>query len=335
MKLNWSVNNIAADGDTSAGQISTSHFNGTEIFILGDANGDTDEYDGHVIVHEWGHYFEGQLSRSDSIGGAHGSGDKLDMRVALGEGWGNALSGIVTDDPIYRDSLGQGQGQGFDINVESNPTGTNKGWFSESSVQSLIYDFYDSTDDGSDSISLGFTPIYQVMIGGEKDTLAFTSIFSFANQLKIVSSANSAAIDSLLSSQDIAVTDDFGTGETNDGGDTRNLPVYQTLVVGGNVEICSYGSNGQYNKLGNRKYLTFQITNAGSYNFTAVGQTAGDDPDLYVYQLGAFIFNSEEVGNESTNQTLQTGTFVMDVYEFSNIQGTVRDTCIDVTLTAN
>lgn len=335
LKLNWSTNNVAADGDTSAGQISTSHFDGNEIFILGDADGDTDEYDGHVIVHEWGHYFEGQMSRSDSLGGAHGRGDKLDMRVALGEGWGNALSGIVTDDPIYRDSLGQGQGQGFEIDVEANPGGANKGWYSEASVQSLIYDFYDSGDDGADTVSLGFTPIYQVMTGGEKNTLAFTSIFSFANQLKTVSAANSSAIDSLLSSQDIVVTDDFATGETNNGDDARNLPVYQTLTVGGSAEICSYGTNGQHNKLGNRKYLRFEISNAGSYNFTATGQSNGDDPDLYVYQQGALIFNSEEVGNESTSQTLQTGTFVMDVYEFSNIQGTAKDTCIDLTLTAN
>jgi len=336
LKLNWSINNVAVPGDRTLGQISTSHFNGTEIYILGDEDSDTDEYDGHVIVHEWGHYFEGRLSRSDSLGGSHGQGDKLDMRVALGEGWGNALSGIVTDDPFYRDSFGSAQGQGFSINVESNPSGENKGWFSEASVQSLIYDFYDNNNDGSDTLNLGFTPIYNVMRGGEKETDAFTSIYSFANQLKIESAANSASIDSLLASQDINVTDDFGTGETNDGGDARNLPVYQTLTIGGgSIEVCSYGTNGQYNKLGNRKYLAFEITNAGSYNFSAVGQSTGDDPDFYVYNRGEFVFNSEVVGNESATETLEIGSYVIDVYEYSNVEGNAKDTCIDVTLTAN
>lgn len=336
LKLNWSINNVAVNGETSAGDIGTSHFNGTEIFILGDANGDTDEYDGHVIVHEWGHYFENSLSRSDSIGGSHSGSDKLDIRVAMGEGWGNALSGIVTDDPFYRDSFGASQGQGFDINVESNPAGTNKGWFSESSVQSLIYDVYDSDDDGSDTLSLGFEPIYRAMIAGEKNTLALTSIFSFANQLKLEVPDSASAIDTLLSSQDIIATDDFGTGQVNNGGDIRNIPVYKSLTPGGgSVEICSYGTNGQYNKLGNRKFLTMEITVAGSYTIDVVSQTAGADPDVYVYQQGELIFNSETNNNESVTQTMSTGFYVLDVYEFGNIQGTSMDTCIDVTLTAN
>ncbi len=335
LRLNWSVSNIGADGDTSLGQITTSHFNGTEIFILGDANSDTDEYDGHVIVHEWGHYFEAMLSRSDSIGGLHAGGDKLDMRVALGEGWGNALSGIVTDDPIYRDSLGQGQG--FSINVESNPT-SNKGWFSESSIQSLIYDLYDSVDDGSDSISLGFTPIYQVMIGGEKDTIAFTSIFSFTNQLKMLSSGNSSAIDSLLLSQNIVVNDDFGNGETNNGGSSGSLPIYRSLVVGGSLEVCSSSANGQVNKLGSRQFLTFVISNAGSYTLTAVGKSSDMDPDFYVFRQGTLVVNgAQTVSDESQTQTLQTGSYVIDAHDFNKFDDntSAADTCLDVTLSAN
>ena len=332
LELNWSVNNVAASGDKANGQIGTSHFDGTSVYILGAKDSDTDEYDGHVIVHEWGHYFEEQHSRSDSIGGPHGGGDKLDIRVAMGEGFGNALSGIVTDDPFYRDSFGT---NGFSINVESNPVGTNKGWFSESTVQSLIYDFYDSTNDASDNLSLGFTPIYQVLIGGEKNTPALTSIFSFANQLKLASSENSSAIDALLTSQGIIVNDDFGTGETNDGGDARNLPVYHSLTNSGVLELCSYGTNGQHNKLGNRKFVKIEITNAGSYTITANGQSAGDDPDLYVYQNGVRVISSDVVGNETSTQNLSVGVYVMDLSDYSNIGGTAKDTCIDVTLTAN
>jgi len=340
LKLNWSVSNVAVDGNKNLGQISTSHFDGTEIFVLGDENGDTDEYDGHVIVHEWGHYFERQLSRSDSIGGPHGSGDKLDIRVALGEGFGNALSGMVTNDPFYRDSFGSGQGSGFDINVESNPSGANRGWFSESSIQSLIYDFYDSNNDGSDNLSLGFEPIYNVLVGEEKTTPAFTSIFSFANQLKIESPADASTINALLTSQNITVTDDFGSNETNNGGDARNLPIYKPLSVGGSAEICSFGtSNAFYNKLGNRQYLIFEIINDGSYTFTATGQSAGDDPDFYVYEQGEINFFSDDNGNESISRDLVAGTYVMDAYEFSNVDtgdnAVQRDTCIDITLNAN
>ncbi|MBV1908945.1 MAG: hypothetical protein KUG78_06450 [Kangiellaceae bacterium] len=334
LKLNWSVNNVAVSGDKAQGQIGTSHFDGSEVFILGDAGSDTDEYDGHVIVHEWGHYFEGRHSRSDSIGGSHSGNDKLDIRVALGEGFGNALSGIVTDDPFYRDSF---SGSGFSINIESNPSGTNKGWFSESTVQSLIYDFYDDNNDGADSLSLGFTPIYEVLVGGEKNTPALTSIFSFSTQLKLVTPSNAAAINTLLASQDISGTDDFGTGETNNGGDSRNLPVYSGLTDNGSIQLCSYGTNGSSNKLGNRKFIKIEISTTGSYTITANGTTTGDDPDLYVYQNGTLAFKSDVVGNESTTQQIAAGTYVMDVSDYNNIDrdGTVRDTCIDITLSAN
>ena len=338
LKLNWSINNVAANGDPAQGQIGTSSFNGTEIFILGDDNADTDEYDGHVIVHEWGHYFEGRLSRSDSIGGQHGGGDKLDMRVAMGEGFGNALSGIVTDDSFYRDSNGNAQSSGFSINVETNPS-SNQGWFSESSVQSLLYDIYDSNDDGSDNISLGFAPIYQALVNGEKTTDAFTSIFSFGTQVKVESPANSGAIDALLASQNIIAGDDFGTTETNNGGNANNLPIHKSITIGGGaVEVCSNNDNGQYNKLGNRQYIRIDIPTTGSYTVTATGKSAGDDPDFYVYQRGSFVFKGETNGNESVTQNITAGTYVMDIYEYSNIDsnsGAGKDTCIDVSISAN
>ena len=88
LKVNWSINNIASSGDKSDGIIGTSHWDGSELYILGKADSDTDEYDTHVIVHEWGHYFENKLGRSDNIGGSHVTfGDVLDPRVAFGEGW--------------------------------------------------------------------------------------------------------------------------------------------------------------------------------------------------------------------------------------------------------
>ena len=139
MKYNWSINNRAVSGNDSAGDIGTSSYKGNgNVYILGDEDSDTDEYDDHVVVHEWGHYFEDQMSRSDSIGGPHSGGQKLDMRVAMGEGFGNALSGMVTDDPFYRDSSGYGQSQGFSINVDSND---NTGWYDERTTAGVLYDF--------------------------------------------------------------------------------------------------------------------------------------------------------------------------------------------------
>jgi len=86
------------------------------IYILGDfSQNDTDEFDQQVIAHEAGHYFEDQFSRSDSIGGEHAIDGKLDLRVAFGEGWGDAFGAMALNDPVYRDSSGANADSGFNL----------------------------------------------------------------------------------------------------------------------------------------------------------------------------------------------------------------------------
>ena len=53
------------------------------IHSCGQQNSDTDEYDRHVVVHEWFHYFEDHFSRSDSMGGVHGFGNIKDLTWLL------------------------------------------------------------------------------------------------------------------------------------------------------------------------------------------------------------------------------------------------------------
>lgn len=94
--INWSPDNIPSSGSKSAGLIGTTHysFSEKEIYILGTEDNDTDEYDGHVIVHEFGHYLVHRLGRTDTLGGQHSLTDKLDARVAFDEGFDNVLSAI-------------------------------------------------------------------------------------------------------------------------------------------------------------------------------------------------------------------------------------------------
>ncbi|NPA61689.1 MAG: hypothetical protein GXO06_05345, partial [Epsilonproteobacteria bacterium] len=139
LTVNWSINNVPTAGDESSGQIITSNYDGERnLWILGDENGDTDEFDDHIIIHEWAHYFEDQFSRADNIGGSHSLGDALDIRVAFGEGWGNAFSGIATDNPIYFDTSGYRQSTGWYMDLESGEP-ESAGWYSEGSVQRILY----------------------------------------------------------------------------------------------------------------------------------------------------------------------------------------------------
>jgi len=74
LEIRWSPNNRTVIGQRALGHIGTSSFvdsddNVDAIYLLGEADRDTDEYDPHVILHEWAHYFEHNLSRRDSLGG--------------------------------------------------------------------------------------------------------------------------------------------------------------------------------------------------------------------------------------------------------------------------
>lgn len=222
LNINWSTLNALVAGNKAIGEITTSHYDPAtgEIYILGDEDSDTDEYDQHVIVHEWAHYFEDNLSRTDSIGGSHNIGEILDMRLAFGEGFGNAYSGIAIGDPIYRDSNGATQATGFDFDMDTDVC-ANAGWYSECSVHELLYDF--------DTLLGGFAPLYSVLANEQKNTAAFTSIFSFVKSLKDNNAGSAGAIDTLVTGQSIdIITDIYGDSEaTNNPGGTDQLPVYE------------------------------------------------------------------------------------------------------------
>ena len=350
LEVNWSISNSATGlgslADLRSGAIGTSFFSvfgatfaefaGPQNFILGAANSDTDEYDGHVVIHEWGHYFENTLARSDSIGGSHGGSQRLDMRLAFGEGFGNAWSGIITDDPIYRDSGGTNQASGFvTLDVESN-NAANEGWYNELSTASIIYDVYDSVNDGSDTTSLGLKPIYDVLVGQQRATDAFTSIFSFATYLKNENPAAVAGINAILAAQSISGTDIWGAGESNNAGRlTDVLPVYTDITVGGAaVNICSiddFDPTGDGNKLSIYRYMKVNIATAGSYRVT-VSALAGQDPDIQIYRQGQLVGLSQADGAEDSVVNLSSpGTHSIAVYNFNNVDvNNTGDECYDV-----
>lgn len=326
LTVNWSTNNIAAGGDLASGQIITSHYDGERgLWILGDANSDTDEYDDHIIVHEWGHYFEDVFSRSDSIGGPHSPGEVLDIRLAFGEGWGNALSGIVTDNPYYFDTSGARQANGWYMDLEAGPQ-KNPGWYSEGSVQRIIYDLYDSTNEGHDYTNLGFAPIYRVMIDKERNTKAFTSIFSFIDGLKKENASKASNIDSTVGYENIStIYDAYGTSRLNTAGSRYVTPVYRDLVVGNSVEICNQNNYGVYNKLGNRTYVKVKINQSGSYSFNAKPNgriSANQDPDILIYATkypheNIGISSQEGSAYDNLSMHLDKGEYLLDVFDVS------------------
>lgn len=329
------------------------------IYILGffatDDTGDTDEYDSHVIAHEFGHYFEDRFSRSDSIGGQHGLGDRLDLRVAFGEGWGNAFGSMALNDPQYRDSA-RGVTEDFGFNLESDQGGF-EGWFSEASVGEFLWDVFDATADAGDNVSLGFTPIYTVMTGDQVDTDALTSIYSFASSLRSQNAGSAGAIETLLDNEGIESTPDaFGTGEVNAGGDIdpRSLPVYRDIQLGQQIaDVCSSsvgGSkdtipDGNPNKLGNHRFFRFVNDAARLVTITAQGApttlntVAATDPDFYVLRRGAVVLAGESsvrgVETTTAQQPLAAGTYIIDVFDYETTGTNQAPRCMTLSITGS
>lgn len=326
LTIGWSENNSTARGAISDGHIGSSQYDPLtgHIYLLGKEGNDTDEYDPHVVVHEFGHFFEDTLSRSDSIGGAHSATDFLDPRVALGEGFGNALAAIVLDDPKYRDSLNLNQESGFIIDIENNAPPI-VGWYSEASVHSVLYDIYDSERDGIDRLAAGFEPIYLAMTEPEyKQAASFTTMFSLTDELrKILGTAEAEQMDLLLLAQGMIGADKTGIGESNSGGLTHSLPLYKSLTASGPVQtVCSYAEKGTGNQLGNFAFVSLSVPQTGTYTLRAVQNDGGlnADPDMKIYRAGELVVTADSLadGREDWTGSLGAGDYSLAIYDYEN-----------------
>jgi hypothetical protein len=336
----WSANNIAIRGDLSQGHVTTSFYTsaGPAIYLLGAANNDSDEYDRGVVQHEFGHYLEHQLGRTESIGGSHSQMSRLDMRVAFGEAWGNAFAGMVSGDPIYRDSLGSGQTLGFAINVENRGFG-NQGWFNEASIQAFLYDLFDDQQDASDSLALGFKPIYEILTSARYLAFdGFASVYAFSAELGNQRPDLAQATSEMLGSFGINGSGWYGAGETNDAGAGLTLPVYHAASLGQTLNLCSDSDFQDYNGLDVRRYVRIHLPETRSYSISAArngGNLTQTNPQLRIFRQGsqvASILNGTP-NSENAQRHLSRGDYVFEVYEDSNADGSAMNgglACFDV-----
>jgi hypothetical protein len=308
------------------------------IALLSDLSEDTDEFDQHVIAHEFGHYIEHNFSRADNIGGSHAIGEKIDPRVAFGEGWGYAFAAMVLNDPDARDSFFGDitPSDGIDnpvhasggFNIETNPTGSNGCWCSESSVYSILYDLYDSASDTNDSVSLGLQPIWNVLTTTQKNTPAFTTIFSFITAIKSDQAASVAAINSLVAAQNIDASsiDAFATTETHFPSlvpQAAALPVYRAATIGGGPYVLrSVNDAGFGNKLSNRRFLKFDVASTRSVTITLTSSNPSTtkDADFVVWRAGNLVANATNppANQESATFSATPGTYLVEIYDCAN-----------------
>jgi len=381
----WSPKNVATDGDLSAGQIGTTAYypEGTSgvtpgIYVLGaaantlgDPTGvDTDEFDQHVVAHEFLHYLEDAVSRGDSVGGSHSLDERLDPRVSFSEGYANAFCGMVLNDPRYRDSFGTAQGDDFNFSVESRNS-LAPGWYAENSVQRIAWDLFDSTDDGADTVSLGYAPLHSVFTSELRTGVPLVSLFPFIAALKQRPGVPAAQVDQLVEAEQVAGTslgivstsmNAYATTETHSGVAASSsdlvLPIYSPIAVNGpDVQLCTSDRvttsdgppptvvEGSYNKLGNRRFLRFSLPTARTITVTVncnstlyCAGTPVPDPDFVLWQGSSATYSeSNDPLVERSTINAAAGDYVLEIYEWSHIdpEATTRRgrTCMNVNIT--
>ena len=277
----------------------------------------------------------------------HSLDDRLDARLAFSEGWSNALSAIITGDPVYKDSSGFGQSAGFTYDLENHDV-VNPGWFNEASVAAIIYDIVDEAPDGVDSLSAGLEPLYNVMTSASYiETPVFMTIFALTDGLRQDGAIDNEALEALLESQFISGNGPDGEGEQNSGAIQSALPIYKEVRLNGPAaQLCSVDDAGVFNKLGNREFIFLNLERADDVTLTLT-KTSGDegrDPDFNIWQgntlrheVSSSSFVSADTGGQEVFQgRLEAGQYIIEAFDFLNINGASSrrgDSCYNFSVT--
>jgi hypothetical protein len=335
----WSANNRPEtsnpprDDDLQTGKIGTSFSlkDKATVYVLGKDGADADEFDDHVIVHEWGHFVTDAISRADSIGGPHSNRDQLDPRVSFNEAFGNALSAMVLESTVYVDtSFGNGgalQAFGFDLENTPNPSDEiTPAAFSEGALNRFLYDVYDPANEPFDNVSGGLGVVCDMFSGPLKSTAAFTTVAPFIAGLRTVQQIDGAALDGLLTRYKLGpITSDFGNGDDALRAmyeDATALPYTSTIDFTGGIPYNNWRQNQYYVVRGSGKPI-------------AVKATAGEDIALSFYAKGkqlAFINANKNMGGTESatlNNTTVDAVYLVVVTGFAS---TAKDYPVTVSI---
>ncbi len=192
---------------------------GSSIFFLG-TQGDPDEFDDDVILHEFGHYVESNFGRSDSPAGVHFPTSAQDLRLSWSEGlanffsswcreWLKEINSFIT--PEFASLYGSpflyidNKSVGADVlNFETSLLG--EGVDFEVSVASILWDIWDSNNELNDALNVksdpnGYESLFEMFLIFMPTPLANTPSFQtferFYDNFLILSGTGSCELPNL------------------------------------------------------------------------------------------------------------------------------------------
>ena len=210
------------------------------------------------------------------------------------------------------------------------------------------------------------------MVGPQANTMAFTSLFTFASSLRpMLSPADLDFVDSQLNRENVdtpTTIDQWADSQTTvptnaqfpDGRDV--IPYYTVLPTNGTiVNVCMnndyFTAGDDENKFGMFRHFRITTTGSSTYTITATANPPltttslpGDapprddsDPDLFLHRAGQwfeFANSTEDGGGEEifNTPTIGAGTYILRLQEWRHFDDAAAGTfptqvCFDVSMT--
>jgi len=105
------------------------------------------------------------------------------------------------------------------------------------------------------------------------------------------------------------------------------LPIYTPIALNAEqLTLCGIRDFGTYNKVSNRRFLTFSLPQAGLVSVTVIGIPGNDplaqepDPDFVIWRQGNVELVADEIGpSEQAQITLGAGDYLLEIYDYSHV----------------
>lgn len=331
------------------------------LFISGGNDGDTDtadtdHFDNSIILHEYGHFIEDELTISDSPGGYHDGLAAIDPRLAWSEAWGNFLQAAVRNDPHYIDTYGNSDGTTdtyFFLNLEDAsvsgldvPTQVGEGNFREFSITRLLWDAIDDTPSetlygGTDTTKEKFAEIWAAITSPQGLKNPLTNF----RDVGLLHQAQATYIGAASDWTDIRtierhVTEGYDSGlATNTERFRRKYALYvddtpscsHSFVMTPVLESAPNSFSGS-NLVTNNDFLFYKHPGGAlalTLSYVTTSGTKQVDLDLFLYkEAGRFGYGSDLAGYSNDSPTTTIGATQTESITLSNLAA--GDYLIDV-----
>lgn len=311
------------------------------LYILGGINAnvntaDTDHFDPVILLHEYGHFLEGQYSSSDSPGGSHDGNTIIDPRLAWSEGWASFFASAVRDVGEYVDTYGNTSGSTgfyFRYNAETNSTGvgtldpkeggytvqTGEGIYREMAILRGLWDSLDTdaADTDNDGVEGSFEELWAVFSGtnGIKNTnYAFINAGLFFELHDAITDIAETNYSSIYTAENFSIDATWGNAYSDRYGvqvSTAQCPTNnadKTILPRNPNNFNENGTLANSNLHASNDFYRLKVTSTTTAALTLDIISGTGDLDLYVYREShTFGAASTMIGYSNSSVTGPTG----------------------------